>query len=90
MSTSVISCAKDIAAVTPADDGDLRSSEGQLPIAIVVTGTAGDVRVTTANGSDIVIPEAAIAVGDRFPLIISRIWATSTTATGIYVMYGAG
>jgi hypothetical protein len=47
-------------------------------------GVAGNIRVTTIAGTDIVIP---IAVGTVIYLQITRIWSTNTTATGLVAYY---
>ena len=90
MSLSVTASCKDIALVTPSDTGDLANSDGDLPIAIIVTGTLGDIAVDTADGRTITLPAAMFATGDRFPLAVRRIYSTATVSTGIYVLYGVG
>ena len=61
--------------VTPDDTADLVRVTTGLSVA-----TPGTVRVTTLDGS-----VAAISVhpGNPFPIIVRRVWATGTTATGI-------
>jgi hypothetical protein len=43
--------------------------------------TAGDVRVTTEKGTDIIITN--VQSGETVPLAIQRVWETNTTAEGI-------
>lgn len=90
MSQTVNASCKDIALVTPADDGNLANGNGEYPIALVVTGTVGDIAVDTADGTTITLPAALFTAKDRFPLSVKRIYDTATTSTGIYVLYGAG
>jgi len=90
MSTPVVACANDIAVVVPSDTGNLARADGQLPCAFVVSGLLGDVAVTTADGSEITIPEEILAVGTIFPLSVRRIWDSGTTAAAIYVLYANG
>lgn len=65
--------------VTPDDAADL--PEVTLAINVAAPGT---VRVTTQEGD---VVDVAIAAGVAFPLRVSRIWATGTTATGISALY---
>ena len=90
MSRPVNASAKDLALVTPADDGNLNHATMGLPIALVVSGNAGTVRVLTAADRDITIPASLLPVGQIFPLCIKRVYATSTTATDVHVLYGVG
>ena len=90
MSKTVNGCAKDIALVVPSDTESLAAADGQIPHALIVTGTTGTIKVTTGEGRVIVLPAAMFTIGDRFPLMVDKIHNTSTTATEIYVMYGAG
>ncbi len=90
MGLPVNAALKDIALVTPSDTGDLAAADGQLPIGFIITGTVGDVKVTTADGTVIVLPTAMFTAKDRFPLAVRTIHSTSTTSTGIYAIYGVG
>jgi hypothetical protein len=67
-----------IAAVTPADATDLPGGDSRL---IWVTG-AGDVVLVTAGGETVTL---AFAAGQQYPYAVSRVKATGTTATGIWV-----
>ena len=51
-----------------------------------VMGTAGILKVTTADGTDIEIPDGVFAVGVIHPLRIKRVWSTTTTADEIYLV----
>lgn len=61
------------AALTPAD------SDLSTPVRAIWVGTQGNLRVTTVNGDDFVLPNAVGLI----PLAVRRVWATNTTATGI-------
>ena len=61
--------------VTPSDTTDLSDVTSALNVA-----TPGTVRVTTLDGS---ITDITVAPGHAFPLRVTRVWATGTTATGI-------
>lgn len=73
----------DYAAVTPSDT----TTFANKAIGICVTGTAGDVAVRKPNNSIAIIPAAMLPVGQIIPLPAIQIRATSTTATGIWVVY---
>lgn len=57
----------------------------QAPSVVYVGGTAGNVKVTTANGDEIVF--GSVQAGSILPVQVARVWATGTTATGIIVIY---
>ena len=63
--------------VAPSDSADLSY------ISVLSIGVAGNVKVTTLGGETLVI---AMPVG-VFPLWVTRVWSTSTTATGIVAIY---
>ena len=65
--------------VTPDDGADLEFAARALNVA--VTGT---VRVTSIRGDTATL---MVAAGIAFPVRVSRVWATGTTATGIVAMY---
>ena len=69
--------ARDAVAVTPNDGADLAY------VSLLSIGVAGNVKVTTLGGSDVVI---AMPAG-VYPLWVKRVWSTSTTATGIVALY---
>ena len=69
--------ADDAYAVTPADETDLTKGPGGWPVLSI--GTAGDIAVVTAAGSS-----RTLTVGAGvYPVRVSRVLATGTTATGI-------
>jgi hypothetical protein len=65
----------DAAAVTPSDTNNLREPS------IIWVGTAGNVKVTTAQGTDVVF--TAVPGGTVLPVQVIRVWATGTAATNI-------
>jgi hypothetical protein len=65
--------------VTPNDAEDISHASRAVNV-----GTSGTLRVTTLGGD---IATVHVAAGLAFPLRVSRIWATGTTATGIVVMF---
>lgn len=67
--------AQSVFEVTPSDTTDLPHVTLALNVA-----TPGAVRVTTLDGT---VSDIAIAAGVAFPLRVSRVWATGTTAGGI-------
>ena len=67
--------ATSVFAITPDDATDLP----QVTVAVGVT-TPGTVRVTMRDGS---IGDLSLVPGTSFPVRVSRVWQTGTTATGI-------
>lgn len=61
--------------IVPDDSADLPLVTLALNVASV-----GTVRVTTADGS---ISDVTVNPGQVFPLRVSRVWQTGTSATGI-------
>ncbi|PWJ12890.1 spike base protein, RCAP_Rcc01079 family [Jannaschia seohaensis] len=76
--TGLDSPASALQAVTPDDATDLPLASRAIAVA-----QAGDVRVTTVDGS---IATIYVAAGMPFPVRVARIWATGTTATGIVAL----
>lgn len=70
----------DLVLITPSDINNLAFGVRGL----MVTG-AGNVRVTTEMGTDIIIP--GLVAGVLYPFAVTKVWATSTTATGIMGVY---
>jgi hypothetical protein len=68
--------------ITPNDSTDLVSVTRAISIAV-----AGAVKITTLGGETVVIPSGALAPGVQHAIRITRIHATSTTATGIVAWY---
>lgn len=66
-------------AVTPSDTVDLTNVSRYL-----VVGVAGNLNVITEGGATVTVNAAA---GIPLPLAVSRVKATSTTATGIVALW---
>ena len=71
--------ASDARAVIPNDTQSLQEVTVGLNVA-----TLGQVRVTTKDGS---IADLTISAGTPFPIRVSKVWQTGTTATGIVALY---
>ncbi len=72
-------------AVTPADGTDLPFGGGALGTkALRVTG-AGNVAVNLAGGGTATL--TGLVAGQILPIAVTRVLATSTTATGIQALY---
>ena len=71
----------DVVPVTPSDADDLT-----VPGRSLVVEVSGDVHVTTLAGTERTIPAALLPDGQVFSLRVTRVWATGTTATGIWVL----
>lgn len=52
-----------------------------FPPSIVYVGGAGNVRITTAQGTDIVF--TGLNAGTVLPVQATKVWATNTTATSL-------
>lgn len=71
--------------VTPSDTVDLPNGPCQ---AICVTGAGGGaVAVNLDADSTAVMTVVAGAVNEIYPIMVSRVLATNTTATAIYALY---
>lgn len=66
-------------AVTPDDATDLPMASRGLNVA-----TSGSIRVTTVQGD---VETIYVAAGIVFPIRVTRIWSTDTTATGLRVLF---
>lgn len=79
-SNALTSPPTDGVAVTPDDANDL---------AFVTRGVsfagAGDLKVTWASGRTSIIPNGALVAGAQHSMRVTRIWATGTAATGIFI-----
>ena len=62
----------DAAAVTPSDVVTFNPS-------VVFVGVAGNVKVTTAQGSDVTF--TGVQAGAVIPVQVIKVWSTGTTAT---------
>lgn len=72
--------ADNAAAVTPSDSTDLAFNSRALYV-----GGAGNLVVTMAGGGDVTF--TAVPAGSILPIRVSRVKATSTTATSIVNLY---
>lgn len=68
-------------AVTPADSTNLPNGRTR---ALFVTG-AGNVNVTLPSGATAVL--TSVPANTLIPIEVSQVFATSTTATGIFALY---
>lgn len=75
-----IAPASDAFLITPNDGADLPSA-----CRAFYSSVAGNIRVMTYDGSDVILPMGAFQL---LPLAITRVYATSTTATGIVGLTG--
>lgn len=71
---------RNAAAITPNDSNDLSPAPQQVRI----TGT-GDVKVTTAGGQTLTF--TGWPANTFLPVLVSRVWSTGTTATGLIGFY---
>lgn len=65
----------DAAAITPSDSVNFSTPS------IVWVGTAGNVKVTTAQGTDVVF--TSVPGGVVLPVQVLRVWANGTAATNL-------
>lgn len=65
--------------VTPSDTADLLNVSRAINVA-----TGGSLRVTTLNGETGTI---TVIAGTPFPIRVTRVWATGTTASGIVGLF---
>lgn len=63
--------------VTPADS----DFAGSVMARGLYVGGAGNVRVTTVAGDDVLF--SGVAAGTVLPVSVKRVWSTNTTATAI-------
>lgn len=73
--------ATDAVLITLNDSADIAIK----PCGAFMVGTAGALRVTTADGTDILLPY--VAAGVPIGLRVVRFWSTNTTATGVVALY---
>lgn len=67
-------------AVTPNDSTDLTHAARALFV-----GGAGDIKVDTVGGDTVTF--TGVTAGSIFPVRVSRVYATGTTATNIVAIY---
>jgi hypothetical protein len=72
----------DAAAVTPSDTADLST-----PAVLYIgnSGSAGSVKITTAQGSDVTF--TGLIAGTVLPVQARRVWATGTDCTSIVAIF---
>ena len=70
---------EDAAAVTPSDSTDLPQ------FSVIYVGGAGNVKVTTAQGSAVTF--SGVNAGTVIPVRVRRVWSTGTTATLITAVF---
>ena len=70
---------EDAAAVTPSDSADLPQ------FSVIYVGGAGNVKVTTAQGSAVTF--SGVNAGTVIPVLVRRVWSTGTTATLMTAVY---
>lgn len=69
----------DATAITPADGSDLPRA------GLVYVGGAGDVKITTIGGTDIVF--SGMAAGSVVPVRAKKVFAAGTTATNLVLCH---
>ena len=70
--------------VTPSDTVDITGVNPNTPAALFV-GVGGDIQVITIGGSTLILKN--IADGSFLPIQVTRVMATSTTATDIVALF---
>ncbi len=77
------------AAVTPSNTVDIPSVSSQDGSGnngcVLYIGGDGDVKVTTTGGDDVTF--IGLLAGTFFPVQVTRVWATGTTATNIIALW---
>jgi len=77
---------RDVVPVTPSDTADLPgTSPGQVAVYVFAT-VAGNVVVDLVDGQTRTVPVGA-GFTTGIPMLVRRVRATSTTATGIFACY---
>lgn len=69
----------DAASITPSDTIDLPQ------VSVVFVGVSGNVKVTTAQGSDVTF--TGVNAGTVLPVQVRRVWSTGTTATSLTAVF---
>ena len=86
MSDRMIHSAYDVEPVTPSDTTDLQGVQGPYSEArgLYIQTTSGDICVVTKAGNErtITLPKQQV-----FPIQVTRVKATGTTAVGILALY---
>jgi hypothetical protein len=75
------------AAVTPSNTANIPVVTGGTSNngCVLYVGGAGNLRVTTVGGNDVVF--AGVAAGSFIPVQVVKVWATNTTATNILALW---
>ncbi len=74
------STVQDMALITPDNVNDLPYVTRGIYV-----GTGGNIKLTTKAGTTLIVPN--LAGGAIYSFRVSRIWATSTTASNIVALY---
>lgn len=69
----------DAASITPSDTINLPQ------VSVVFVGVSGNVKVTTAQGSDVTF--TGVNAGTVLPVQVRRVWSTGTTATSLTAIF---
>lgn len=77
--SSLESPATHLTEVTPSDGSDLPQASRALNVT-----TDGTIRLTTVGGTTATV---YVAAGIAFPVRVTRVWQTGTSATGIVALY---
>ncbi len=72
-------------AVTPSDSADLAQVARALICSDDGASAAGNVKVTTAEGDTVVLPQ--VAPGVVIPVAVKRVWSTSTTVSTVVALW---
>ncbi len=70
--------------VTPSDSSDITGATANTPATLFV-GTGGNINVITLGGSTLLLKN--IADGSFLPIQVTRVKATTTTATDIVAIF---
>jgi hypothetical protein len=73
--------AVDAVLITLDDNADIATS----PCGAFMVGAAGALKVTTAEGTTLLLPY--VAAGVPIGLRVKRFWSTTSTATGVVALY---
>lgn len=65
------------AALTPSDSTDIK-------VSALIVGSSGDVKVTCLDGTT---PTLHLLAGVLYPIMVTRVWLTGTTAETILGLY---
>jgi len=69
--------------VTPSDTVNITLDGGTNTGCVLYVGTEGDIKVTTASGSEVTF----VGVQGFFPVQVIRVWSTGTTAADIVALW---